>query len=165
MFVFIPADGWPAIIDQEPDEDRLSDLMNAIPVHTTIGRGLGMTLEETQDGPLNLAASYLVSVLYGQALAVHGPVAVVGVDEIVHVGDHVIGQNADLTRGRAQAVVDTVTEALYADRGLDDKIRPSAAFGVPVAGPVKALLVRKAISFIREEAGAPIAETGRDHTI
>jgi len=138
MFLNLPIDGWPVVIDAHPTDREASDLLGgAIPVHVGVDltAGIGVLVrEDCRSMPLNLAASYVCSRVTGSPVAVLGPAILVRLDTLaaagVVTGDKltgaVLGDMACFDAKTAAALSAVAQDAVYASKGLDDRLSPSS---------------------------------------
>lgn len=155
MFVFIPVDGWPKVVDAEPTDARLSDELGAIPFPTAIAPSLGLMIHEDQPNQLglNVGASYVASLIIGATAPVFGPACLTLIDAPIQFiyGDGVsgtIGGCESLPAYDAQMLAEMAAEALHAEQGNDDMLRPGG-LDDKVTPAERAALARGAIALIR----------------
>jgi hypothetical protein len=125
VFLHLPADGWPQIIDAEPTLSHISDLLGGVTVITTSlsDGGLGMAFtEDMGDKPLNLAASAIATFTENTVVPIGGPAVVTGID--VRAVDLTTGTIAGDVTGMeapyAHALADIAGDMLYAEKFADD---------------------------------------------
>jgi hypothetical protein len=157
MFVFIPVDGWPKVVDAEPSDDRLSDELGAIPFPTAIAPSLGLMIHEDQPNGLglNVGASYVASLIIGATAPVFGPACLALIDAPIQFidGDGMtgsIGACVSLPAYDAQMLAEMAAEALHAEQGNDDMLRPGGD-NDEFSPADRAALTRGAIALIRAQ--------------
>lgn len=171
MFLFIPVDGWPQVIDADPTGKRMSDLMGAIPFATAICDDRGLMVCEDQAGrPLNIGASFLMSLLNDSTMAITGPVCMLAIGGrnalSLHDGGGLMvafGKNASLPADEAHTLARAVEDALYAERGDDSKIQPGGENG-EFSPEFRAQGIRKALALLRQLHEAAVMSSAY-HTV
>jgi hypothetical protein len=137
MFITVPVDGWPTVIDAEASDARVSDELRGIPVRVGVNAYFGHYVrEDCRQLPFNAAASYALSRACMRPTPVFGPAVIVGLDPIGSIIDLDPTDKKDdtvtyLTHAEpldaqvADVIADWAREAIYAQRGLWDQLRES----------------------------------------
>lgn len=82
MFLSVPAEGWPTIVDATATDKRVSDeLGGAIAVRVAANSKVGVFVrEDCRKLPMNVPASYAISRAVARPIPVLGDVVIVGLD-------------------------------------------------------------------------------------
>lgn len=127
MYLFLPTDGAPRVIDAAPTDSRISDdLGGTYVVACTGGASLLVHMRDDAAGlKFNPAATYLISMTGDKGtFPMYGNVVVTGVDATAQVNSlsgpvGVLGRSDHLEADRAHAGADIAVDGFYAHTGHD----------------------------------------------
>jgi hypothetical protein len=85
MYVYLPTDAAPGIVDAHPTDSRISDDLAGTFIQATVN-GLCVHLrEDAYRLPFNPAATYLLSVTVDRTFPAYGPVVITGIHSLIDV--------------------------------------------------------------------------------
>lgn len=132
MYLLLPVDGAPRVIDAKPTDSRISDGLGGTYVRAAISRNTAAVhmRDDAAGLPFNPAATYLLSMIgdTDDPFPAYGNVIVTGMDTIACIDVDAgpvaaLGSLTDLTADRAQAGADIATDGFYAWNGHDKAMR------------------------------------------
>jgi hypothetical protein len=136
MFVNLPDQAWPSVVDADATDGRVSDLLGGIVVRVGLTDEFGLYVrEDSRHMPLNAPASYLASLITRHLMPICGPAVLVGLDTVATAYEvDLSGAKPDVSKvsnvsrvspfgGEMAALHLRVAEdAMYAKLGKDSQI-------------------------------------------
>jgi hypothetical protein len=133
VFLHLPPDGLPHIVDAAPTDARISDLIGGIPVKTHLRYNLAVFIrEDARDLPLNVGASFLCTALteFHYAVPMLGPIVLAGLNTVavVNLGGAYVrgsGKAVGLETRDVRMMAGIAEDGIHADAHRDYLIHPN----------------------------------------
>jgi len=134
MFLHLPDNAWPRIVDAKASDGYMSDLLGGVAVRVGLSRNFGVYVrEDSRPMPLNVPASYLATVVSRSPVPICGPAVLVALDTeaIMLEGDAVtagrprttcLSRASHVEASTAATLLRAAEDAMWADLRNDKQL-------------------------------------------